>query len=132
MAAGVEEDGAAGSAFERALAGEVSRARGEQDEVRRNTANSNMCPWATGASASVREDRLDGDVGLELRVELDVLGLDVSRRDRIDGDRSFGAAAIFFGLGSWAASWCSPPVDDGNDDGGGQQRLNSGEIEQPF
>ena len=59
MAAGVEEDGAAGSDFGRALAGEASRARGEKDEVRRNTANSKMSPWATGASASVRDDRLE-------------------------------------------------------------------------
>ena len=88
MAAGVEEDSVAGSDFKRALAGEVSRARREQDEVRRNTANSKMSPGRPELLLASARTGWSSDVGVELRVELDVLGLDASlRKTGSQGDR---------------------------------------------
>ena len=59
MAAEVQEDGAAGSDFERALAGEASRARGKYYEVRRDAANTQTTSGTTGPSVSVGEVRLE-------------------------------------------------------------------------
>ena len=86
----MNETAAARLGFEAGVAGEASRARGEQDEAWRDTSNSKMSTGRPELLLASTRTGWSGDVGVEIRVKLDVLGLDASRRDRIDSDRSFG------------------------------------------